>query len=733
MRFLLSIVLFVVLFLSSLNALNNSVLSGFVVDGLTHEPIENAVVQLVDLNLFDATDSTGAFSFSGIDPGRYILRISMLGYRPKEEVIAFQSGTRSRIYIHLFQVPIQTSTIVVTGEHPTLILDEVYELSALRGKELQRDMGLTLASTLKNETGISMRSMGPAPSRPVIRGMGGHRIIINEDGTETRDLSATSPDHALTVESFTSERIEVIRGPKILLNSPSTTGGIINIIKDDIPLPGAENISGSIGILGESANSGYLGSTVLNIPLQSFQLRGEITRKKAGNLDTPAGLLKNSEFSNLSYSTGGSYNFDKGSAGLAYREYESDYGIPGGFTGAHPDGVNISMTRRQIKGLAKMNLNSAFMQETDLHFSRTYYRHREFEKSGLIGAEFTTYNYDVSLNTTHKNLLFFNDGIAGITGVYRDFKVGGFVFTPPSTSSAISSYLFESFSGGDLEFQIGFRYDHARITPNRNIPDSRIGNIRERTFNTFSFSTAVFYEFFPGVFAGTNISKSSRIPDIEELYSEGPHLAAYSYETGNPDLSAESGYGTELLLYLKNHKISMMFTLFRYDFNYFILPRNTGRTNFATLLPIYTSSGVKALLSGFENEFHLHIGNNFEATASISYTHGLNKTTDQPLAAIPPLKSLAEFRYIFHNLTGGISLEGALSQKRVDEFELPTASYFISGLFVQYVYTIGNTVHNFSISADNIFNREYRNHLSRTKAIIPESGRNIRGTYRFYF
>jgi iron complex outermembrane recepter protein len=711
----------------------DAVLRGVVVNGLTHEALVNAVVQIEELNLYEITNSKGEFEFLSLPPARHTVRVTMLGYRPREEKIILTEGSNRRLYLHLFQVPIQSGTVVVTGEHPTLILDEMLGLSALRGKELQRDMGLTLASTLKNETGISMRSMGPAPARPVIRGMGGERVIIKEDGIAAKDLSGTSPDHALTVESFTSERIEVIRGPKILLSTSSTSGGIINIIKEDIPVVISRGITGSIGLLGESANKGYLGSAVVNVPIESFQLRGEVTRKEAGNLTTPVRVLENSGFKNLNYSGGISYISNGSMIGGAYRNFESDYGIPGGFVGAHPGGVDISMRRQQVKGKAGHVFNRAFLQSIEADFSRSYYRHTEYEKSGLIGAEFSVYDYDASVNLNHNKLLFFNEGSAGISTDYRDFKVGGFVFTPPSEALSLSAYIFESYSGDDIEVQAALRYGFSRITPVRENPSSRIGHIRERVFNTYSLSAAFFYEVFSSLYAGISLSKSSRVPTIEELYSEGPHLAAYSYETGNPDLRDESGIGTELLLYYKSEEASLSMTLFRYDFSYFILPRNTGRINYATLLPVYASTGIRALLTGIESELHFHLIGNLESTVSLSYTYGKLKETNSPLAAIPPLKSLIEIRYAAGFLTTGVIAEAAMAQNRVDLFEERTAGYAIMGVFVQYILSTGKYAHNISVSADNLFNKEYRNHLSRIKSVVPESGRNIRGTYRFYF
>jgi iron complex outermembrane receptor protein len=231
-------------------------------------------------------------------------------------------------------------------------------INVLKGKELQREIGLTLASTLKNETGLAIRSMGPAPARPVIRGLGSDRIAITEDGIQTTDLSATSPDHAVSVEPFTIERVEVVRGPKVLLKNSTTMGGVVNIIRNEIPIEVPKSFTGNTGFYGETSNSSYLGAFVGQLPLGKFVFRSEVTYRKANDLKTPNDVLKNSDIETNNYSAGVSFIDDWGFTGFSIREFKSDYGVPGGFVGAHPNGVDISMLKRQING--KLNLSNRY-------------------------------------------------------------------------------------------------------------------------------------------------------------------------------------------------------------------------------------------------------------------------------------------------------------------------------------------------------------------------------------
>src|SRR3546814_11985027 len=81
----------------------------------------------------------------------------------------------------------------------------------------------------------SATSFAPGASRPVLRGFSGERVKILTDGIGSIDASNTSADHAVTIDPLTVERIEIMRGPAVLLFGSQAIGGAVNMFDRRIP------------------------------------------------------------------------------------------------------------------------------------------------------------------------------------------------------------------------------------------------------------------------------------------------------------------------------------------------------------------------------------------------------------------------------------------------------------------------------------------------------------------
>ena len=67
----------------------------------------------------------------------------------------------------------------------------------------------------------------------------------------------------------------------------------------------------------------------------------------------------------------------------------------------------------------------------------------------------------------------------------------------------------------------------------------------------------------------------------------------------------------------------------------------------------------------------------------------------------------------------------------MDVFEEPTDGYTVA--YVQRNITTGHTHHSLILSFDNLLDTEYRNHLSRIRSVMPETGRSIKAHYKLSF
>ena len=160
---------------------------------------------------------------------------------------------------------VQLEEILVTPDGDALAQLEKTTDLVLSEAQLDEKMGITIADTLSDEVGVAQRSMGRAVARPVIRGMGGDRLLILEDGERTGDKSASAADHAVAIDPSTAKNIKVIRGPASLIYGSNTLGGVVDVKRETIPRTLPHHPTVDLKFQGESVNSGITATTGLTV------------------------------------------------------------------------------------------------------------------------------------------------------------------------------------------------------------------------------------------------------------------------------------------------------------------------------------------------------------------------------------------------------------------------------------------------------------------------------------
>ncbi len=705
-------------------------LEGEVVEKLRRAQLGAVTVRMKGLEESVRTDASGRFKFDAVPEGQQTLQFLKVGYQLFEQVVDVNAST-PYLKIELAALPFQLNTIKVYGSNRYLSQFEETTDLALDEQELQRRLGMTLANTLADESGISQRTMGRAIARPVIRGLGGDRLLILENGERTGDKSASSADHAVSIDPTTAEGVEITRGPASLIYGSSTLGGVINVKSNHIPQILPRRLDMHLTFQAESVNSGLTGTTGFTFPIGDFAGNVEWNRRLASDIQTPVGVLENTSLSNVNFSGGASLIKPWGFIGASGSTYRSDYGVPGSPEG-HLSGVNIALDKQRYEGQMEYRFNTRILEKVRLQTAYTRYQHQELESNGTLGVEFgvLTYNFSAMAHVL-------DNAVAGVWGEYRDHATGGFYWTPHTREFALAGFYLNQRNFDKLTLQGAIRYDLRRSEPFRPGAVVRAGTVRRRDFNGFSGATSGIYHWTDRLSTGATLMKTFRAPGIEELFSDGPHLAVFSYEIGNAELEPEDGYGTELFVKYTDERFRLNLALFRNQIQNYLIPTHSGEKEWgsgaAGWLWIYQYMGHDVVMDGAEIQIGGEVLSRIHLQLNMSYIYGTVQTSGRPLERIPPLNGKFVISYTPTPLHLHVTSRFSGSQTRLGEFEEPTDGYL--------VYDIGGSL-NFSwwqlenmvvFEIENLLDTVYREHLSRIKAVMPEPGRNAKFLYKLNF
>jgi iron complex outermembrane receptor protein len=226
-------------------------------------------------------------------------------------------------------------------------------------KSISDDASQSLGSIIDGLVGVSTSDFGAGVGQPVIRGLGGSRVKVLNNGKVVRDVSALGPDHLNQIDLGHLEQVEIVRGPSSLLYANGAVGGIVNIVDNTIAKQDITDDKFEIGFGYEDGNTGNTGTASYQGNVNGINVTSSI---QYSNLDVYAipehaihhdeeheghvhrdedeeeeeeepTSLKDSDFANFSAKIGFSKVADWGYAGVSVADSNTTYGIP--FHGGH--------------------------------------------------------------------------------------------------------------------------------------------------------------------------------------------------------------------------------------------------------------------------------------------------------------------------------------------------------------------------------------------------------------
>jgi iron complex outermembrane receptor protein len=604
-----------------------------------------------------------------------------------------------------------------------------------------------VAQTLSNEPGIAVRYNGPAASAPVIRGLSGERVLVLQDGERAGDLSATSPDHAVSIDPLVAQRIEVVRGPASLLYGNNALGGVVNVITNDLPTSIPEHVDGYVNMSGESATPGGATAIGVTVPLTStLALVGRGEARRASDLRMGKGQkLPNSYLRNNSGVAGLGYVGTNLTGGLIYRGYGFNYGLPSADTA----GVHIEGSRHEVSGRTELSAPPAIFTSLRLNGSAQWYRHQEIEKTGAVGTAFQLRTQ--TLDALGRTMFGRVSGAVGASGTFRQYSATGEeALTPAANSNGAGLFVYEEIplAGGDdpharvPKLQIGGRYDLYSLTSKTG--DPKFGPGRSLQFNHVSGSIGVSVPLAEGITLGVSAARAFRAPTVEELFSNAFHAANGTYDVGNPNLKSETNQGFDAILRAEGERVTAQVSGYYNRVNNFIAPNVVKDTiidqgGVPTAVPLNRFSQADATLRGLEGRVEVEVLPKVVLGTVGDMVRGAfvngGALPYMPAARLGGLARYdgttymldAEYRHAFAQTRVPASVVAA------DPASVPTEAYDLVNLAATYNFTAAGRLNSLTLRADNLLDKRYREATSHIKEFAFNPGRNVALVYRLLF
>ncbi len=718
------------------------VLEGVVVQDDEGDPVRGARVQLLDPPRSIVTGPDGSFRFQDLSPGSYDLLVEATGFRRVQQEVEVASDMPP-VRIPLIPDPLALPEVVGTA-NPLRGRAPYQPGQAFGPSDLAIRAGESFGEILDGEPGLAQRSFGPATGRPVIRGLDGDRVAVLEGGQRTGDMSETAHDHAIAMEPLLAERVEVVRGPASLLYGSSALGGVVNVLRRDIPTEWSRGVSGRLSAQGTTVNRlvAGAGSAVYGSDRWGATARGSLRR--GGDFrapGSPSGVL---ECTHTRLATGGAglgWVGQRAQGGLALDLHDHVYGVPEELDDPDED-VEIRSERQRLTGRGEWDRPARFFDHVEARVAVARFFQQEVERereadggfSEEIEHQFERMTLDATVTAMHGAMGPYREGAIGVSVLASHLTASGEEeFHPDGRDLSLAAFTFQEAPLTEaLALQMGLRLEHGRTLGSEN--QAFPGFTGRRAATTFSGALGVRAEPMEALEVGAQLARAHRTPRLDQLYAQGPHLGAGRYEIGEAELENEVGHGFDLFGRYSTERMRGELALFHNRIDHYVFPRRTGEVHEASGLAVVAWSAESASFAGGEAVLDALLSDRLQVRLTGDYVRAVQRDEARtPLSFIPPARASLRAAYDPGGWWAGARARAAAEQDRVPPHQEPTEGYVLVDLQAG-LRTGSDGEHIVALRVDNVLDTVYRDHLSRVEERrFPMPGRSLSVVYHWSY
>ncbi len=657
----------------------------------------------------------------------------------------------------------------VTGD--TKLKHATAPVSIVTPQVLKAKASTNIIDAIAHQPGVSQMTTGGSISKPIIRGLGYNRVVVMSEGVR-QEGQQWGDEHGVEVDGSSVGTVEILKGPASLMYGSDAMAGVV-ILHPQPTLADGE-MRANVSTEYQTNNGLFHYSLQMAGNQKGFTWDARYSDKMAHAYKNKYdGYVPGSQFRERAGRLMLGVHKAWGHSRLTWTAYHLTPGIIEGErdpeTGEleHEEGwtghqYGKSLPFQQVKHYKavwdnSLNLSSGYLKAI-IGYQQN--RRQEFEESEdeyELYFKLHTLTYDLRYVTNEFDGWKLSTGIGGMyqkSGnegeeyLIPDYRLFDFGIYATATKSLADRWTLNG----------GLRYDHRRL---HGYDLQEDGEMRftdfSRHFNGLTGSIGAVCNINEHFNLRLNLARGFRTPNMSELASNGVHEGSIRYELGNQQLKAEYSLQADLGLDFTSEYVSAQLALFanRID-NYIFTHRVAEVVDPDYITYAYTQGDARLL--GFEAgvDFHpvhsVHFSNTF-SYVDAQLMHSTPDTKYLPFTPAPHWSSElkwelshhshstvahrhttdAAHRSLLNNLYIAAGLDCYLKQTHIysaDDTETTTPAYALLSLSAgSDIQLRGKKIAELYITADNLLNIAYQNHLNRLKYADENVVTGRRGVY----
>ena len=656
----------------------------------------------------------------------------------------------------------------VTGD--TKLKHATAPVSIVSPQVLRATASTNIIDAIAHQPGVSQLTTGGSISKPIIRGLGYNRVVVMSEGVR-QEGQQWGDEHGVEVDGSSVNSVEILKGPASLMYGSDAMAGVV--ILHSKPTLAEGDMRANVSSEYQTNNGLFNYNLSIAGNQHGFVWDARFSDKMAHAYKNKYdGYVPGSQFRERAGRLMLGVDKTWGHSRLTWTAYHLTPGIVEGER--NPETGELECSTNNVKTYGKslpfqqvkhyklvwdnsLSLSSGYLKAI-IGYQQN--RRQEFEESAdeyELFFKLHTLTYDLRYLTHEWDGWKFSTGIGGMyqkSGnegeeyLIPDYRLFDFGIYATTTKAIGDSWTLNG----------GVRYDHRRLHGDELIED---GDMRftdfSRHFNGLTGSIGAVCNINKHFNVRLNLARGFRTPNMSELSSNGVHEGSIRYELGNQQLKAEYSLQADLGIDFTSRYVSAQVALFanRID-NYIFTHRLNQEIEEGYLTYAYTQGDARLL--GFEAGIDFHPVHSIHFSNSFSYVdarlmHASADTKYLPFTPAPHWASElkwelfhhshttvnhhhttdAAHRSLFNNLYVAAGLDCYLKQTHIysaDDTETKTPGYALLSLSAgSDIQVKGRKVAELYITADNLLDKAYQNHLSRLKYADVNAATGRRGIF----